>query len=109
VLLQVSSPRRPCERWNEALGNRPPPYDTADGNVRHWCLQHTLGGVFFRVLRAGTMSSGDELHLQSRPHPDWPLKRVGDLMYSQAGVAPEEWGVAWSGTAAELDALIALP
>ena len=44
----------------------------------------------------------------SRPHPEWPLKRVGDLCYGNAAVAPRGW-LAWAGTAEELDALVTLP
>ena len=82
VMLQVSSPRRPCEQWNQvhatdaflqgtALVGSPPqrlrlttscPLDEeTPGNVRHYCLTNTLGGFFFRVLRGGEISTGDSL------------------------------------------------
>lgn len=46
--------------------------------------------------------------LSSRPHPDWPLKRLGDLLYGKATVGREGW-VAWSGTEEERQELISMP
>lgn len=46
--------------------------------------------------------------LSSRPHPEWTLKRLGDLLYGQASVDREGW-VSWSGTEEERQALIAMP
>jgi MOSC domain-containing protein YiiM len=114
--LQVSSPRRPCDKWNMTHNPADPthrlghPDDVSDGNVRHWCLTHTLGGIFFRVLDAGDIAVGDTVELVERPHPDWTLKRVGDLLYGQAAVHPDTFmkGEAWSGSADELDDLLAM-
>lgn len=85
LTLQVTSPRRPCEQWNQvhatsaflegtALVGTPPqrlrlqtslPLGEEDtpGNVRHYCLQNTLGGFFFRVLCGGEICVGDSLVL----------------------------------------------
>jgi histone H4 len=79
-----------------------------EGNVRHVCLQQTLGGFFLRVLRGGDVSVGDRLTLVSRPRPGWTLRRVGALLYGRAAVAREGW-VAWCGTDAEREALLAMP
>ena len=112
--LEVSSPRRPCEYWNMIHGLLPydddgAAYQAADGegNVRHHCLRNTLGGFFFRVLVGGELSVGDTLTLAERPHPEWTLRRVGDLVYGNAGVAREGW-VAWAGTGAEREELLGL-
>lgn len=128
ALLQVSSPRRACEQWNvvhapraflagTALMGSPPqrtlqdgsPYEASEGNVRHFALQHTLGGIFFRVVQAGNLAVGDTLVLTSRPHPAWPLKRVGDLLYGPAVTVGREGWVNWSGTAEEQRELLAMP
>jgi MOSC domain-containing protein YiiM len=89
-MLQVSSPRRPCEQWNQvhaerafldgtALMGTPPQRlrladgslcDETEGNVRHFCLRNTLGGFFFRVQRGGELRVGDELVRQTR----WPIR-----------------------------------
>ena len=108
--LQVASPRRPCEKWN-MVHNVHPPAEGVEGNIRHWCQTHTLGGIFLRVLSGGEIKAGDSLTLEARPHPDWPLKRLGDLLYSQSGVGAETFnqGEAWSGTDDELRELIEMP
>ena len=125
IVLQVSSPRRPCEVWNTVhatsgfldgteLTGAPPqrrrlhgaPLET-EGNVRHFALVNTLAGFFFRVLRGGVLTAGAKLTLASRPHPSWPLKRLGDLLYGGARVEREGW-VAWSGTEKEREELLAM-
>ena len=73
------------------------PIGTEDGNVRHYCLINTLGGVFFRILAAGELMVGDTLELVERPHPAWNLQRLGSLLYSQAGVLPGGGSDAASG------------
>jgi MOSC domain-containing protein YiiM len=158
LLLQVSSPRRPCEQWNvvhagedflsgtvlagqpaqrcypspasssscadeqgkdaggggaggeegRGSGRQMRVFREVEGNVRHVCLQQTLGGFFLRVLRGGDVSVGDRLTLVSRPRPGWTLRRVGALLYGRAAVAREGW-VAWCGTDAEREALLAMP
>lgn len=104
--LQLSSPRRPCERWNEVHGGDPEA-DT-NQNVRHFCMTNTLGGVFFRVIRAGKMKVGDTLSLVARPYPKWSVKRIGDLLYSGGGVPTEAWAN-WGGTREELQELLEMP
>jgi MOSC domain-containing protein YiiM len=104
--LQLSSPRRPCERWNEVHGGDAA-VDTKE-NVRHFCMTNTLGGVFFRVVREGKLRVGDTLTLVARPHPQWTVKRIGDMLYSGGGVAPEAWPN-WQGTEQELRECIEIP
>eukprot|EP01051_Picozoa_sp_SAG22_P020098 SAG22_NODE_3929_length_1464_cov_3.465201_3_plen_80_part_00 len=60
------------------------------------------------MLEGGAVAVGDSLELVQRPHPSWPLQRVGDLLYSQAEVAAGEWPQ-WRGDAAELEELLQLP
>ena len=35
-------------------------------------------------MEAGQVEEGDQLQLLQRPHPEWSLHRIGDLLYSQA-------------------------
>lgn len=115
--LQISSPRRPCDKWNMTHNPADPSHrlghedDMAEGNVRHWCLKNTLGGVFFRILEAGDIAVGDTLELVERPYPQWPLKRVGDLLYGESEVHPDSFmeGGAWAGSEEELDELLEMP
>ena len=107
TLLEVASPRRPCEKWNKVHNMPAHPHGEPDGNVRHFCLTHTLGGVYLQIKTGGDICVGDRVSLVSRPDPDWPLSRVGTLLYSQAmalreGGLHEGNGEAWCGTSEEL-------
>lgn len=112
--LEVTSSRRVCENWNHVHGLEPygdgSYYQQPDGvgNVRHWMLRQNLGGFFLRVLADGDLNVGDKLVLASRPHPEWTLKRIGELMYGAAEVDMHGW-LQWAGTDEELEEIIALP
>lgn len=100
-MLQVSSPRKPCRRWDKRYGG-------ANGlSVRHFVLTNTCGGFFFRVLRPGFISLGDRVVLVHRPHPRWRLEKLGKKLYGCAGGHVDTW-TNWTGTPAELDELAAL-
>ncbi len=72
--LEISQPRQPC--WKIA---------------RYWqsktmtkeVTQSGRTGWYARVIRAGSLSAGDRLDLISRPHPDWPIARANDIMFSR--------------------------
>ena len=38
-------------------------------------------GWFYRVIETGQVQAGDDLVLLERPHADWPLPRLMDLLY----------------------------
>src|SRR3546814_18089745 len=40
-------------------------------------------GWYYRVLRPGTARAGDPLRLDSRPYPDWPLRRLNRLLFDR--------------------------
>lgn len=65
------------------------PHGEVEGNVRHFALTNTLGGVYFRIKSPGEIAVGDTLSLADRPYPDWPLSRVGSLLYGSASILPE--------------------
>jgi MOSC domain-containing protein YiiM len=72
--LQVSSPRGPCadisRRWNAS-----------------WLLAKVVEarrtGWYLRVLREGTVTTGDGLTLVERPHPGWTIDRLLALRYDK--------------------------
>ena len=76
TVLEVSSPRRPCDKWNMTHNENDPthrydhPEDQPEGNIRHYCLTQTLGGVFFRIIEGGEICTGDTITLVERPYPD---------------------------------------
>ena len=72
VRLQVSQSRQPCWKLNARFGV---PGMTAQ-------VQNTARtGWYYRVLEPGTLQAGDRMWLLARPHPQWPLTRVINLLY----------------------------
>jgi len=100
-LLQISSPRKPCKRWDTRYGS-------AGGlSVRHFVLTNTCGGFFFRVLRPGFIVEGDMVTLIHRPIPKWNLNKLGRKLYGAAGGHIDTW-TNWTGTLDELNELVGL-
>lgn len=113
TVLEVASPRRPCEKWNKVHNMAQHPHGEEDGNVRQFAITNTLGGVYFRIVSGGQISIGNTLTLAERAHPEWPCSRVGHLLYSQAtvmaqGGLAETKGESFCGTEEELHELISL-
>ncbi|WP_432799121.1 MOSC domain-containing protein [Poriferisphaera sp. WC338] len=73
--VQISQPRQPC--WKLS---------------RRWQIKsfvrevQRLGynGFYLRVLQPGTVQVGDTLTLTDRPHPNWPTRRVHELLYDRS-------------------------
>ena len=67
ALFEVSQGRQPCWKLNDRFG-------VPDMARR---VQDSLrAGWYLRVLESGHVSAGDDILLDSRPHPDWPLARI---------------------------------
>lgn len=72
ALLEVSQSRQPCWKLNDRFG-------VPDMALR---VQQTLRtGWYCRVLEPGSLQAGDAITLIARPHPDWPLLRLIELLY----------------------------
>lgn len=96
--LQVSSPRKPCRRWDRKYGS-------ANGlSLRHFVLTNTCGGWFFRVTHPGTIAKGDRVVLVKRTYPQWSLERLGRKLYGCSGGHVDTW-TNWTGRPAELKEL----
>ena len=67
VRVQVSKTRHPCWRLNVRFG---------DPKMSRKVQDTTRMGWYLRVLEEGTVSAGDAIVLEERPHPDWPLTRI---------------------------------
>ncbi|HEY9540916.1 MAG TPA: MOSC domain-containing protein [Luteimonas sp.] len=74
ALLEVSQGRQPCWKLNDRFG-------VPDMVRRVQSSGRT--GWYYRVLRPGTARAGDPLRLDSRPHPDWPLRRLNRLLFDR--------------------------
>lgn len=72
ALLEVSQGRQPCWKLNDR-------FDLADMARRLQASGRT--GWYYRVLEPGQARSGDTMHVLARPHPDWPLGRLLEMLY----------------------------
>ncbi|MEM6692700.1 MAG: MOSC domain-containing protein [Planctomycetota bacterium] len=71
LLVEVSQPREPCwkiaRRWNcEELPKR-----VGETGKTGW---------YVRVQEPGSVQAGDSIELADRPHPDWPISRINDIL-----------------------------
>ncbi|WP_251863851.1 MOSC domain-containing protein [Achromobacter sp. Marseille-Q4962] len=71
ALIQVSQARQPCWKLNHRFG--------APGMSAR-VQASGMTGWYYRVLEPGWLSPGDTLALQARPHPQWTLARVQDIL-----------------------------
>ena len=72
VLLEVSQTRQPCWKLNTRFG-------VPDMALR---VQRTgRTGWYYRVIEPGTVQAGDTITLVARPHPEWTLARVIEVLY----------------------------
>lgn len=106
LVLEVTSPRKPCIRWDKR-------YKTEKGprSMRTFVMKNTLGGIFMRVVRDGDICDGDTLVLQHRPHPQWPISRVGSVLYGHVSgleISRDDEDRAESGSDEELRELRAI-
>ena len=72
VLLEVSQSRQPCWKLNVRFGV---PDMARQVQASGW------SGWYFRVVEPGQLEAGTRSRLEARPHPEWPLTRVTDLLY----------------------------
>lgn len=78
AIVEVSQLRQPCWKLSDRFG-------VPDMARR---VQETgRTGWYYRVLVPGRLAAGDLLALQERPHPQWPLARLAELLYRR-GVEP---------------------
>ena len=78
LLLEVSSPRRPCCEVDQNHGKI-----YKQSGVRAHCARTGLAGWFFRVKSPGQIALGDTLRLAARPRPEWSLARISHLIYDE--------------------------
>lgn len=72
ALLQVSQSRQPCWRLNLRFDR---------GDMARRVQDSGRTGWYFRVLEPGRIAAGQMARLVDRPHPDWSLDKVWDLLY----------------------------
>lgn len=72
ALVEVSQARQPCWKLSDRFGIADMARRVQDSGRSGW---------YYRVLETGTVQAGDTLALVDRPHPDWPLPRLSELLY----------------------------
>ena len=85
TLLEVSQPRKPCERLS---------HNTKNENTREVIRQSGWTGWYVRVIEEGEIHQGDELILQHRPYPEWTIRRLNTLLSAPSSVAELEEALA---------------
>ncbi|MGM4948241.1 MOSC domain-containing protein [Tardiphaga sp. 866_E4_N2_1] len=70
ALLQVTRPRKPCFKLALRFN---------DLRLPRRLVETGRCGWYYRVLRSGAISEGDEAVLVSRLHPEWSIRRINDL------------------------------
>jgi MOSC domain-containing protein YiiM len=72
ALLEVTQARQPCWKLDVRFGLPGMARRVQDARRTGW---------YYRVLEEGTIAAGAALVLVARPHPQWPLTRLLDLLY----------------------------
>ena len=91
TLLEVSQPRKPCERLS---------HNTKNDHAREVIRQSGWTGWYVRVIEEGEIHQGDELVLQHRPYPEWTIRRLNTLLSAPSSNAELEEALALEELAA---------
>lgn len=75
--VQIAQGRQPCAKLKLR-------FDVADMLER--VMASGLTGWYYRVLQEGEVAAGDPLRLLQRPHPDWPLDRLWQVLFGPVAV-----------------------
>jgi ferredoxin-NADP reductase/MOSC domain-containing protein YiiM len=70
TLLQVTRPRKPCFKLALRFN---------DLRLPRRLVETGRCGWYYRVLKSGSIATGDEAILVRRLYPDWSIRRVNDL------------------------------
>lgn len=71
ALIECSHARQPCWKLNHYFGQ---------SDVMATVVKTARSGSYFRVLEPGKVRAGDRLVQQDRPHADWPLTRLFEVI-----------------------------
>jgi MOSC domain-containing protein YiiM len=78
--LQVSEPRQPCFKLGLRFG---------DNGLGRIMMISGRSGWYMRVLQAGELNAGDEIHLLRRPNPQWTIARFNQFIPRRHGAIDE--------------------
>ncbi len=74
ALLEVSQGRMPCWKLNDRFGVK-------DMSLR--VQQSGRTGWYYRVLEEGVLAAGDSFELIARPHPQWSVARLSEVLFDK--------------------------
>ncbi|WP_259174033.1 MOSC domain-containing protein [Xanthomonas campestris] len=74
AVVEVSQLRQPCWKLSDHFGLRDMARRVQDSGRTGW---------YYRVLQPGQLAAGDALTLLERPHPQWTLSRVQQVLYAR--------------------------
>lgn len=72
AVVEVAQGRQPCWKLSDRFGIADMARRVQDSGRSGW---------YYRVIETGQVQAGDDLVLLERPHADWPLPRLMDLLY----------------------------
>ena len=78
AIVEVSQLRQPCWKLSDRFGVP---------DMARRVQESGRTGWYYRVRVPGRVAAGDLLALQERPHPQWPLARLAELLYRR-GIEP---------------------
>lgn len=84
AIVEISQGRQPCAKLNYRFGN---------DEVLARAVQTGRIGFYLRVIREGEAQAGDAMVLTERPHPEWSVARMFDLLVA-GGYRRDPAGVA---------------
>ena len=85
TLLEVSQPRKPCERLSK---------NTNNPNTQAIVRESGWTGWYVRVLREGEIAQGDALILHKRPYPQMTIRHLNRLLSAPTHCAELEAALA---------------
>jgi MOSC domain-containing protein YiiM len=79
TILQVCQPRVPCYKLALRF---------ADNRMPRAMVRSGRAGWYYRVLKEGHLQVGDDLEVLERPHPNFPLPKLVEIVnYGRAGLS----------------------
>ena len=85
AVLEVSQPRKPCERLSK---------NTENENTQKIVHQSGWTGWYVRVIETGEIHKGDEIILQQRPYPQFTIRYLNRLLSDKPSMAELEQALA---------------
>ncbi|PAJ73947.1 hypothetical protein CJF42_13130 [Pseudoalteromonas sp. NBT06-2] len=71
-IFEIVQTRQPCWKLNVRFDQ---------SNMSRLMQDSMKTGWYFKVIKSGIMTAGDDIVLINRPNPNWSLSRITDLLY----------------------------